>query len=56
MSPSLKRGVPKEWFNCIAFIYIYISFRLAVGQLGGHVLRLKAGAARTVVQEIEEEE
>ena len=37
------------------FVVVFFSFRLAVGQLGGHVLHLQADAARTVVQEKEQE-
>ena len=41
---------------CFYVSFLFFSFRLAVGQFGGHVLHLQAVAARTVVQEIEEEE
>lgn len=34
--------------------FFFFSFRLAVGQFGGHVLHFQAVAAQTVVQGIEE--
>ena len=57
MSLSLNRGVPLVQVSqksglCLLFFF---SFRLAVGQLGGHVLHPQADAARTVVQEKEQE-
>ena len=53
---SLQYKCPKGVVQLYCFHVSFFSFRLAVGQFGGHVLHLQAVAARTVVQEIEEEE
>ena len=48
------KGVVQLYCFCVSFFFFF-SFRLAVGQFGGHVLHLQAVVARTVVQGIEEE-
>ena len=52
---SLQYKCPKGVVQLYCFHVSFFSFRLAVGQFGGHVLHLQAVAARTVVQETEEE-
>ena len=54
---SLQYKCPKGVVQlyCFCFFSFFFPFRLAVGQFGGHVLHLQAVAARTVVQEVEEE-
>ena len=48
------KGVVQLYCFYVSFLFFF-PFRLAVGQFGGHVLHLQAVAARTVVQEVEEE-